>query len=73
MAKTFKLVTTTAKKYLSDAGNFCEVFDRESNLARSYKFENCWGCDFVKVPINYEQFNHFMNSLNIGIFHKISE
>ena len=25
-AKTFKLVTTTAKKYLSDAGNFCEVF-----------------------------------------------
>ena len=32
---------------------FFSFFDRESNLARSYKFENCcsWGCDFVKVPI----------------------
>ena len=30
-------------------------------------------CDFAQVPIFYEQFNHFMNSQNIGIIHKILE
>ena len=29
--------------------------------------------DFAQVPIFYEQFNHFMNSHNIGIIHKILE
>ena len=53
-----------------------QLFDRESNLARSYKFENCccccWG-HFAQVPIYYEQFNYFMNSQNIGMIHKILE
>ena len=53
-------------------------FDRfltvRENLARSYKFENCWGSyDFAQVPIYYEQFNYFMNSQNIGKIHKILE
>ena len=46
------------------------IFDRESNLARSYKFENCccssWG-HFAQAPI------YFMNSQNIGMIHKILE
>ena len=28
---------------------------------------------FAQIPIFYEQFNHFMNSQNIGIIHKILE
>ena len=54
-------------------GKFISMFfDRESNLARSYKFENCcsWG-HFAQVPIFYEPFNYFMNSQNIGMIHKI--
>ena len=53
-----------------------KIFDRESNLARSYKFENCCSCSwghFAQVPIYYEQFNYFMNSQNIGMIHKILE
>ena len=50
------------------------IFDRESNLARSYKFENCsWRGHFAQVPIYYEQFNYFMNSQNLGMIHKILE
>ena len=50
------------------------LFDRESNLARSYKFENCSSLGhFAQVPIYYEQLNHFMNPQNIGIIHKILE